>query len=183
MEEQKELRLSYWTVVTVAIAVGCWLFYWLGLIAVQGSIDHPVAFFINAYAESGRIPLADLNPVGKWLLLTGYVFNTLSEVALIALVVLVSKQIVAGEIFSNRTFRLFRLFTIALVGCFLARYIELMGANAVANQFDAKVWYNANGVTCSELLVLSAVFILCSNFVTASVRRGIRLQEEQEGLV
>lgn len=155
----------------------------MGLIAVQGSIDHPVAFFIAAYAESGRIPLADLDPVGKWLLLCGYILNTLSEVALIALVVLVSKQIVGGEIFANRTFRLFRLFTIALASCFVAQYIELMGANAAAHQFDAKVWYNANGVTWSELLVLSAVFILCSNFVTASVRRGIRLQEEQEGLV
>ena len=182
MRNQKEARNIHWIMFAAAVFIIGKLVYGVVMVAVKRGIEHPVAFQIEKYSELGRIPFADMPPGAKWLLLVGYAIVVVSLIVVTVGVAGMGRQIGRAAIFSKGSMRMFQLIMSGILGYFLGEFIANMGANYLAAKFDAQGWFQFNSSASFQLLLI-ALFLLCMSFLSFGVRQGIRLQEDQAGLV
>lgn len=182
MKEQRDARVSYWIALGLALLMAVDLLYDLVMMVVNHGIKHPVAVFLGEHADQGRVPFAGLESGAFWLLISGQLLIVVGLILMAFMVAGMGRQIVKGAIFSDSSLRIFRLILVGLCGYFLGLYIQRMGANWVAAQFDALQWFDLNlsGVYSEYLTCL---FLLCMVFLSVGVSRGIKLQADQEGLI
>lgn len=182
MREQKEARNFYWVMLGFALAITLKMVYEAFMTAYKGGVEHPVAYFIGEYANEGRVLFDGLEPGAMWLFVIGYACIFVGIIVGVFAITSMARKLYVGEFFTPGNLRAFKFLLGGLLGYFLGEFIQNMGANFAASQYGADLWFDVWRGNSSNTMVL-CLFLLCITFQSFGIRRGIKMQEEQEGLV
>ncbi|MDO4686636.1 MAG: hypothetical protein Q4A92_08810 [Corynebacterium sp.] len=163
--------------------------FYIGLIVVKPlsslfsqTIQHPVAGFIGDAATNGSIPIESLRTATVVMFAIASVITTSTLIFVAGALLLVANKALKGELFIPRNVTLLSASGIAMLIYFIGIFIERMAANATASQFGGTGWF-AQDPWLDSSLFPTFIFITAIGLFAVVVRRGVKLQEDQEGLI
>lgn len=163
--------------------------FYIGLIIVKPlsslfnqTIQHPVAGFIGSAATNGSIPVESLNTATVIMFILASVITTATLIFVAGGLLLVANKALKGELFVPRNVTLLSSTSIAMIIYFIGVFIERMAANATASQFGGTGWFDQDPWLDSSLFP-ALILVTAITLFAIVVRRGVKLQEDQEGLI
>ena len=130
--------------------------------------------------HSFGVLLAD--SVAKSLLISGFLLSLLGIVAVATTLILLARQLLKGQFFTAYNVKCFTIGSLSLGVYFLGVFVQNMGANEMAAKLNLRSWFDYSEAQSLDYI---AMFLFVETLVLLAVviRRGISMQEDQEGLI
>ncbi|MDO5097479.1 MAG: hypothetical protein Q4D85_01880 [Corynebacterium sp.] len=176
-EEQRDLK-------SLLVAYGLAVLFVIGDfidLAWRGRVEHELAYAIGDAGDSGMILLGRVEQAAAVLLVVGVVIKWLAIIGSFTALALVIGQALRGQFFTEKNGKCFTFAIVAVVVYLLGFFVQNMGANYVAAQFDIADWWDFR-LLGQKVAIVYGVFVTLY-FFRLVTRRGIQMQEDQEGLV
>ena len=140
-------------------------------------IPHSFGVLLAERADEGMIPLSLADSVAKPLLISGFLLSLLGIVAVATTLILLK-----GQFFTAYNVKCFTIGSLSCGVYFLGVFVQNMGANEMAAKLNLRSWFDYSEAQSLDYI---AMFLFIETLVLLAVviRRGISMQEDQEGLI
>lgn len=155
---------------------GLVLVHYVASIFIQGEFDTSLGD-----ALGGGIPIAELTTGQIVMYGIAVGVKTLTLAALIVVLTLAARNMLRGEFFTPANSRYFSSACFILLAGGLGWFIEGMADNWYSSSIDFDQW--SGFAAKPPEFVVFYVFLLTLSLVAVAVRRGVRMQEDVDGLV
>ena len=145
-------------------------------------IPHSFGVLLAERADEGMIPLSLADSVAKSLLISGFLLSLLGIVVVATTLILLARQLLKGQFFTAYNVKCFTIGSLSLGVYFLGVFVQNMGANEMAAKLNLRSWFDYSEAQSLDYI---AMFLFVETLVLLAVviRRGISMQEDQEGLI
>ena len=145
-------------------------------------IPHSFGVLLAERADEGMIPLSLADSVAKSLLISGFLLSILGIVVVATTLILLARQLLKGQFFTAYNVKCFTIGSLSLGVYFLGVFVQNMGANEMAAKLNLRSWFDYSEAQSLDYI---AMFLFVETLVLLAVviRRGISMQEDQEGLI
>jgi len=145
-------------------------------------IPHSFGVLLAERADEGMIPLSLADSVAKSMLISGFLLSILGIVAVATTLILLARQLLKGQFFTAYNVKCFTIGSLSLGVYFLGVFVQNMGANEMAAKLNLRSWFDYSEAQSLDYI---AMFLFVETLVLLAVviRRGISMQEDQEGLI
>ncbi|AKK07051.1 hypothetical protein CMUST_13785 [Corynebacterium mustelae] len=147
----------------------------------RGQVAHKLAYAIGDAGNAGMILLSRVEPAAAGFLVAGVVIKWLAIIGGFTALALVIGQALRGQFFTAKNSTYFTVTISAFVMYLCGIFVQNMGANYVAAQFEIADWWEFR-LGGQEVAIVYGVFVTLF-FFRLVTRKGIQMQEDQEGLV
>ena len=180
---RKERRDLAILIIAFGFVIGCVL-YDLATSLIYKGINHPVAAILgHDVAPNGRIHFHDTSPLGFSLLSGGLVIRSIALIAGAIFLIQIGRRALREEFFSLKVLCLFRRSCIAVAATFLGYGLQLLGADVISHQYHLNQEWSHQFIFPNYMFTVSYFFLITLIIMTIIVKRGIQMQEDQEGLI
>ena len=141
-------------------------------------IPHSFGVLLAERADEGMIPLS----LAKSLLISGFLLSLLGIVVVATTLILLARQLLKGQFFTAYNVKCFTIGSLSRGVYFLGVFVQNMGANEMAAKLNLRSWFDYSEAQSLDYI---AMFLFVETLVLLAVviRRGISMQEDQEGLI
>ena len=180
---RKERRDLAALIIAFGFVIGCVL-YDLATSLIYKGINHPVAVALgHDVAPNGRIHFHGTSPLGFSLLSGGLVIRSIALIAGAIFLIQIGRRALREEFFSLKVLCLFRRSCIAVAATFLGYGLQLLGADVISHQYHLNQEWSHQFIFPNYMFTVSYFFLITLIIMTIIVKRGIQMQEDQEGLI
>ena len=116
------------------------------------------------------------------MLISGFLLSILGIIAVATTLILLARQLLKGQFFTAYNVKCFTIGSLSLGVYFLGVFVQNMGANEMAAKLNLRSWFDYSEAQSLDYI---AMFLFIETLVLLAVviRRGISMQEDQEGLI
>ena len=168
--------------ILVAMIIYTLMLVLLGRRLLDHRIPHSFGVLLAERADEGMIPLSLADSVAKSLLISGFLLSLLGIVVVATTLILLARQLLKGQFFTAYNVKCFTIGSLSLGVYFLGVFVQNMGANEMAAKLNLRSWFDYSEAQSLDYI---AMFLFVETLVLLAVviRRGISMQEDQEGLI
>lgn len=172
---EKAGRRDLFSVIGVLVFAAAFLLYYVVSIAVRQEFDTPLGHAV------GGVSIAELNTAQVVLYSIGIGLKVLCLFGMIGVLTAAARNMLRGQFFTVANVRFFTAACFLLLAASFGWFVEGMGDNWYAAQIGMENWPGPGPSVPS--FVLWYVLLLTLSLVAVAVRRGVRMQEDVDGLV
>lgn len=152
------------------------LAYYVVSIFIKGEFDTPLG-----EALGGGVPITELT--AKQMVMCGIAIGirVLGLAGLVVVLTLAARNMIRGNFFTLANARYFSAACLLLLAAGVGWYVEAMADNWYSSAIGYDEW--SGSVAAPLEFVVFYVFLLTLSLMAVAVRRGVRMQEDVDGLV